>query len=76
MFVVPRSPSSSKFISVHCSLGSHFSLLITLCTQKKRFGKWKRLLMETYCRVLGFAAYLSIWQQSPNRHTVQMPSGV
>lgn len=76
MFVVPRSPSSSKFISVHCSLGSNFSLLITICIQKMRFGKWKRLPMETYCRVLGFVAYLSIWQQSPNGHTVQMPSRV
>lgn len=76
MFAVPRSPSSSKFISVHCSLGSNFSLLITLCIQKMHFGKWKRLLTETYCRVLGVTAYLSVRQQSPNRHTVQMPSRV
>lgn len=61
MFLVPRSPNSSKFISVHCSLESHFSLLITLCIQKMHFGKWKRLLMETYGSVLGFAAYLSVW---------------
>lgn len=40
-------------------------MLITLC-----------LLMETYCRAPGFAAYLSIWQQSPNCHAVQMPSRV
>jgi len=76
MFTVPGSPSSSKFISVHCSLGSRFSLLIMLCIQKMRFGKWKWLLMETYYRVLGFAAYLSLWQQSPNRYTVQVPSRV
>lgn len=68
--------SSSKFISVHCSLGSRFSLLIMLCVQKMRFGKWKQLLMETFCKLLGFAAYLSIWQQPPNRNTVQMPSRV